>query len=553
MQTIKRTKIKNLSVFMADFYKFGHKELYPDNTTTVYSTLIPRNNTYFPYAKQMVVFGYELFAEKWLVNHYNENFFNLPIEDILSDYRLVIGSALGKDRTNTEHIEALHKLGYLPVEIKTLPEGTLVPMGVPVLTIENTHPDFAWVSNYLETLLLSETFVLATTASMAFELRKIAEKYGTMTDDNNLHIPFQMHDFSERGQHGNGAAQLAGLGHLTSFVGTDTVQATVEAHNYYDADLENDLIGASVVASEHSVMQSFTKEQEEDAYRRSIEKFPTGILSLVSDTYDYFKILTETLPKLKDQIMARDGKLVIRPDSGKPIDIIAGREIIKIKATDTVEETLDEIRHLAEQKDESVYDNIFDIDGTHYTFTDDNQTLMKYELTPEDKGSLELLWETFGGYINDKGYRVLDSHIGLLFGEGITVETAAQIFERMERKGFAASNIVFGVGAYVYSVMISRDSFGLAFKQQYVVVDGEERKTFKDPVTDKKKKSLKGRVVVTQDESGTYAVIDDLNAAEQAKRLGEDQLQTIFKDGQRTRQTAFKTIRDRLTDRLPKN
>lgn len=553
MQKSKRTKIRNLSVFMTDFYKFGHKDLYPDTTTTVYSTLIPRNNTYFPYAKEMVVFGYELFAEKWLVDHYNENFFDLPIEDILSDYRLVIGSALGKDRADTKHIEDLHKLGYLPVEIKALPEGTLVPMGIPVLTIENTHPDFAWVSNYLETLLLSETFVLATTASMAFELRKVAEKYGTMTCDNNLHIPFQMHDFSERGQHGNGAAQLAGLGHLTSFVGTDTVQATVEAYNYYDANLENDLIGASVVASEHSVMQSFTKEHEAEAYIRSLNKFSEGILSLVSDTYDYFKILTELLPELKDLILSRDGKLAIRPDSGVPIDIIAGREIIKIKATNTVEETLDEIRRLAEQKDESVYDNIFNIDGTHYKFTDDNQTLMKYDLTPEDKGSLELLWETFGGYINDKGYRVLDSHIGLLFGEGITVETAAQIFERMERKRFAASNIVFGVGAYVYSVMISRDSFGLAFKQQYVVVDGEERKTFKDPATDKKKKSLKGRVIVTQDESGTYAVTDDLNAAEQAARLGEDQLQTIFKDGQRTRQTAFKTIRDRLTDRLPKN
>lgn len=557
-------KINELSVFMSDMYKFGHLFLFPKNTTYAYSTLTPRNNAYFKHSDKMVVFGYEMFAHRYLVEHYNKNFFELPLETVLEQYKYVIGSALGDEMAETAHIKQLHELGYLPIRVKALPEGTLVPMGVPVLTIDNTHKDFAWLTNFLETLMISETFVTATVATMALELKKVAMKYSLETCDNNFHIPYQCHDFSERGQHGNGAAQLSGIGHLTSFVGSDTVQAAIMAHNYYGADLQSDNILKSVLASEHAVMQSYGKENEYHTYQELINRFPNGILSLVSDTWDYYAVLTEILPFLKNEIMARNGKLVIRPDSGNPIDIIAGTDyeviddlnVLDVFTNPNSTETQKKValgkyfskfnnRNGKAHKDFVIGSTLFstDIWVDSCSIGVEIGDITAQLLTPEHKGSLQLLWETFGGAINDAGYRVLDDSIGLLYGEGITVDTMGEILERMKNKGFASSNIVFGVGAYVYSVAISRDTFGQAVKSQLVVVDGEERQTFKAPKTDSKKKSLKGRVAVFLNQNDEYYVEDGYGRYE---NKDGDQLRIIFQDGELYNKTPFKVIRKRI-------
>lgn len=563
-------QIRDLSVLLSDCYKFSHRKLYPEGTTYVYSTLTPRANSYFPYDNKMVVFGYEMFVQKWLVEHFQENFFDLPIKEVLADYKYIVGTSLGEDNADADHIEALHSLGYLPIRIKALPEGTRVPMGVPVLTIENTHDDFAWLTNFLETLLISETFVTATVASMAREMKKAALKYSSQTCDNDLHVPYQCHDFSERGQHGNGAAQLSGIGHLTSFVGSDTIQAAVMAHNYYGANLQAENILKSVVASEHSVMQSYTKEHEYHTYQELINRFPEGILSLVSDTWDYYGVLTGVLPFLKNEIMARDGKLVIRPDSGNPIDVIAGLEMFDMsnynfdfdKDSRMPQNARSEFMDLAHKTETRPSELIIKHNGAYYLATNSylgaSRTMSQpFVLTPhpttvEEKGSLELLWETFGGTVNGKGYRELDSHIGLLYGEGITVENMNAIFARMARKGFASSNVVFGVGAYVYSVQVSRDSFAQAIKSQMCIVNGEERQTFKDPKGNSIKKSLKGKVAViveddwSQPNYGEFIAVDGLSTVMHKAFEEYDELQTIFENGIRTKHTPFSTIRDRI-------
>lgn len=555
---MKRTrKIREISPLLSDCYKFGHRVLYPEDTTYVYSTLTPRANSYFPYSDKMVAFGYEMFAQRWLVEHFNENFFDLDLNEVLEDFSYVVDNALEDIKGQNQHIIDLYELGYLPILIRALPEGMQVPMKVPVLTIENTHEDFAWLTNFLETLLLSETFVTSTVASMALALRTVATKYGVMTADDLGYIDYQCHDFSERGQHGNSASQLSGVAHLTSFVGSDTLQASVMAHNYYGADLEAEAVLKSVVASEHSVMQSYGTDEVE-TYRELISRFPNGILSLVSDTYDYFGVLTNVLPKLHDEIMARNGKLVIRPDSGKPVDIIAGVKAIDVSSVKSWEVDVllnDMAREIDIRKPVLlVRDGNYSLAEVDISPVSDRlfiKSSKQHELTPEDKGSLELLWEEFGGTINSKGYKVLDPHIGLLYGEGITVDSMEEILIRMEQKGFSAENIVFGVGAYVYAGQIFRDCFEQAVKSQLVTVNGEDRKIFKNPKTDTKniKRSLKGKVVVVTDpnDPNNIVAIDDLPKGEVV--LG-DLLQPIFKDGEMLRSTPFKVIRKRLLGSL---
>lgn len=476
--------IKNLSVLKTDAYKIGHVHLYPKNLTKIYSTLIPRENSFYPWSDEMVVFGYQMFVKK-MVQDFSDNFFNQPLEDVLYTYERTIKSILGEENASSEHIKELHEYGRLPILIKALPEGTLAPMKVPVLTIENTDPRFPWLPNFLETMLLAETFVTSTVATAAHDFRKIAEKYADKSADDKGYIDFQFHDFSERGQHGNEASVLSGLAHLTSFKGSDVLQAATAAEEFYGANLDIPAsASASVLASEHSVMEAYGKDQYK-TYETLMDQNPNGILSVVSDTYDYWEVINDVLPALKDKVMSRNGKLVLRPDSGD----------------------------------------------------------MKENIV----GTLKSLWETFGGTVNSKGYKVLDSHVGLIYGEGITLDNVEDIFDVMLENGFSAENIVLGVGAYVYSVLVSRDSFAQAIKAQVAVFsDGTENLIYKDPKTDTKhlKRSLKGAVAVVE-RNGKYEAIDNLTL-EEAEQVEGNQLQTIFNDGKFENAQTLDEIRKRL-------
>lgn len=479
-------------LLMTDFYKIGHVFQYPENTEVVYSNLTPRKSR-IDGCDEMVFFGLQYFIKEYLIDYFNENFFNRPLEDVIASYSKRIKNSLGSDLPTYNHIKELHQLGYLPVIIKALPEGSKVPMRVPVLTIYNTLPKFYWVTNFLETILSSTIWQSCTSATISNLYKNILDKYAEETGLPKDFTQWQGHDFSFRGMSSFESAIISGMGHLLSFSGTDTIPAIDALEEYYNADCEKELIGGSVPATEHSVMCAGQKESEVDTIKRLLtEVYPSGIFSMVSDTWDLWKVLTEYLPKLKTEIMSRDGKLVIRPDSGDPVKIICGYAAGKTEA--------------------------------------------------ERKGVIELLWDTFGGTINEKGYKVLDSHIGTIYGDSINIQRAKDICEGLKKKGFA-SQCIFGIGSFTYQYN-TRDTFGLAMKATYVKINGEDRNIFKNPITDDgEKQSAKGLLMVVKNDNDKYQLID--NVTWEDENSGE--LKTVFVDGTLIQEWNLSEIRNRLT------
>jgi nicotinamide phosphoribosyltransferase len=229
-------------LLLTDFYKVHHEKMYPNGMTLLYSNFTPRKSR-IKDVDYVVVFGIQHFIKKYLINQFNEHFFNINEDYVIQEYARHC-------QVDTSHIRALHKLGYLPIEIKSLPEGTDCPIGVPLLTVKNTHPDFGWLVNYLETLLSCSLWQPITSATIAKEFYKLLSKYAIETTGSNDFVQWQGHDFSMRGISSPESAILSGMGHLLSFTGTDTIPAIYELERYYDA---KGLIGASVPATEHSV------------------------------------------------------------------------------------------------------------------------------------------------------------------------------------------------------------------------------------------------------------------------------------------------------------
>lgn len=809
-----------------DFYKTDHKSQYPNGTSLVYSNFTPRSDGYAPVHKdywdgKLVWFGLQGFVIDYLMYEWDQFFFGVSKEVAVAVYKRRMDNALGEGAVDTKELEALHDLGYLPLKIKALPEGTKVPMKVPVLTVYNTLPEFFWLTNYIETVASCELWKPTTTATIAHQYRKILEHWAEVTGSPKEVVDIQAHDFSMRGMSGRKDAAMSGMGHLLSFVGTDTVPAIDAAEALYNANSDTELVGCSVPAcydsetevltekgflkfsevngevkvaqyhengyidfvrptahynmpyegkmvrwyntgvnnidllvtpnhkmvrwnvntgsvqlfeagdtsykfrkgysqrnhmlvsgitsstdpreglsslerlkvafqadgsypssdkhisgqirfslkkerkiqrlkqilsevgfkhtvsekdargyvnfwvnplepmfekdfswvgfdkscawyrdfllelqywdgckknntivysstnkdcidqvqsfsalcgykskinsyqdsredynrktmhtitltlnskvggkpiervfvdysgtvhcvsvptkmlivrrnnkvsvcgnTEHSVMCMGGNEDEVETFRRLIEDvYPTGIVSIVSDTWDFWKVITDYSVQLKDKIMARQpnalglNKVVFRPDSGCPVKILCG-----------------------------------DPEGA---------------TEAERKGAVECLWDIFGGTETDKGYKMLDEHVGLIYGDSITLERAATILERLAAKGFASTNVVFGVGSYTYQ-MITRDSFGMAMKATYGEVNGEGRELYKDPATDSGvKKSAKGLLRVER-EDGQYVLYDQQTWEQEA----QGELRTVFEDGELLINDTFEAIRQRLREEV---
>ena len=504
------------TLLLCDYYKVEHHRMYNPGCTLIYSNLTPRKSR-ISGINSVVVFGIQHFVKKYLIEHFNKNFFNKPLKEVLEEYGFAVN-------TETTHIEALHKLGYLPIEVKALEEGSLCPIGVPVLTIKNTHPDFFWVTNYLETLLSTCLWQAITSATIAYEYKKLLTKYALETTGDAGFVLYQGHDFSMRGMSSVESSIYSGMAHLTSFLGTDVIPAIYELKEYYGAEIP---AGGSVPATEHSIMCLGQKESEIETFKRLLTLYPTGILSVVSDTWDLWKVLTEYLPAIKSEVLARDGKLVIRPDSGDPVDIICGH--LKGNEEESYQEYKDKICKMREER---------------------GIVLSMDKIAPE-KGVIELLWDIFGGtYVtgNDgKQYKQLDSHVGAIYGDSITLDRAKQICERLKSKGFASTNVVLGIGSYTYQYN-TRDTFGFAMKATYGEVNGTGREIFKDPVTDDgTKRSKKGLLCVVDnsdliDVPYKISVIDQCTWEEEQAGL----LETVFKDGKLVKTTTLEEIRNRL-------
>lgn len=492
------------AMLLTDGYKLDHRRQYPKGTEYVYSNWTPRSNEYFPQATDgAVVFGIQYFIKKYLIEYFNKEFFDVDEEVAVKKFKRRIDTFLGENEVGTEHIRALHKLGYLPIKIKALPEGSVCPIRVPMLTVVNTHPDFFWITNFLETLMSCELWLPMTSATTARVYRKEIERHANKTGfSKDIELGFLCHDFSMRGMAGLEASITSGMGHLTSFIGSETIPAVDAIEEYYNVDAEKELVSGTVPATEHSVMCAGGIEDEFGTFKRLLtELYPQGYVSIVSDTWDLFKVVTDYVPRLKQEILARDGRLVIRPDSGNPVNIICG------------------------------YTN----EELEYTFNEIDDA--------EKKGVYELLWDIFGGTINEKGYKVLDPHIGVIYGDSITIERQAEIYKRLEDKGFAATNLVLGIGSYTYQYR-TRDSLGFAMKATWCQINGEPKEIFKQPKTDSgMKNSLKGLIQVLQDDNGKYYAKDCVTKDEEQNSC----LETIFENGKLVKETSLSEIRERLS------
>lgn len=481
-------------LLLTDGYKTGHHQQYPKGTEEVYSNWTPRSNKYAPKGCDKVVSFGQQYVFQWLHDYFQDNFFSKPKAQVCNELKEELSLYLGTDYDVT-HYEELHDLQYLPIKVKSIIEGVEVPVRVPMVTVVNTDKKFYWITNFLETILSTMLWQPMTSASIALCYKRIFKKWTLKTDKDNLaFIDFQGHDFSMRGMGGLQSAISSGMGHASVFLGSDTLPVISSLRKYYKA--EGFVVG-SVNATEHSVMCAGTKDDEIGTFRTLMQTYPTGILSVVSDTWDLWKVLTEYLPKLKEEVLSRDGKLVIRPDSGDPVDIICG-----------------ESRELGSN-------------------------------TPADKGVVELLWDIFGGTVNKQGYKVLDAHIGAIYGDSITTERAEAICQRLSDKGFATTNVVLGIGSFTYQFN-TRDTFGFAMKATSVVVNGERREIFKDPITDDGvKKSAKGLVKVEL-QNGDYVLVDQVTPQEE--NTGE--LQVIYENGKFVNQLNIQEIRDRINSNL---
>jgi nicotinamide phosphoribosyltransferase len=528
--------MKNNPLLMTDGYKTSHHKMYPEGTTLVYSNFTPRSVKRMPeMAKEIVVFGIQ-YTMKYINDLYNDNFFNRPKDEVVGEAKQFLSGYLGTDY-DCSHFETLHDLGYLPIKVKALPEGTIIGEKVPMMTIYNTHPDFFWLPNFLETLISSLIWKPVHSASLAYGYKKVLLNHANRTFKDNIgFVDFQGHDFSFRGMQHPESAISSGLGFLTSFKGTDTIP-TLQAAKYYYGDTD---VAFSVPASEHAVMTAYGKENEIDGFKRLMKQYPSGILSVVSDSFDLWQVCTKFVIELREEILARDGKLVIRPDSGDPVDILCGESKVGNLNYDQSGRAYPDNPEVGKHWHNTIWKN----GDKYYKLINLPHHAEWEEVSPEPKhkGVVELLWDVFGGTINEQGYKVLDSHIGVLYGDSITIERADEICKRLEAKGFASTNVVLGVGSYSMGYA-TRDNQGGAVKATYVEVSGEGREIFKDPITDDgTKKSATGLLCVEELPDGKIGLYDKVSWNTEDSGL----LQTIYKNGEFYNITTLSEIREKL-------
>lgn len=482
--------IKNVNpLLMTDVYKCGHLNQYVKDTEYVYSYLMARSTKNFD---KSVFFGLQYYLKEYLtrpITHAN-------VDEFMKVTKSVIGPSPTDNQTE-QKLRELANLGYLPLEIKAVPEGTVIDNKNVLLTIKNTLPKFHWVVGFVESVLLKIWFPI-TVATTSYAYRKIVDKYFKETcNDLKFLDTFMVHDFGYRGDSSEESSMISGSAHLLSFIGSDTLVTHNFLLEYYNAQSTLDAgksILKSVPASEHSVMCSFGKEHELDAYANMLELYPDGIVSIVSDTYDIYNVLTNIVKQLKPSILKRNGKVVFRPDSGNQEFVLCG-----------------------------------DPEAD--------------PLSPQGKGCLRLLDEEFGSTINAQGYKVLNDKVGLIYGDGMYLVKFERILSKMKEMGYASCNLVIGVGGILR--FSTRDTLGFAIKATNVIVNGESRAIYKDPVTDSGKKSHRG-LLSLEIKDGCYVTKDGVSEAEEAGGL----LKTVFLNGKILIDEDLETIRNRVANTL---
>jgi nicotinamide phosphoribosyltransferase len=481
-------------MLMTDFYKTIHHRCYAPGTTetTFYWTA---RHSRDGFSDGVVFFGLHEFLKK-LVEDFDAGFFKRRKQDVINEYKEFITVTLGADYADTKHIEALYDLGCLPLTIKALPEGMVVPIGCPMVEISNTHPEFFWLPGYFETLLSCNLWFPITSATTARKYRTFLEMTYKLAGEPIEKVDFACSDFSMRGMTSLESATMSGSAHLLFFKKTANMPAVDNLIKYYHAHL-SEFENAGTPSTEHSVMSSFGMD-ETRAYMHLLREFPRGPLSIVSDTYNLWNVIDVLIPELKKYILAREGTTIIRPDSGDPVKIICG--------------------------------------------DDSEQGTAK-------KGVVEALWDEFGGTTNAKGYKVLDSHVKVIYGDAITLDRCKVMCEKLMEKGFSPVNVVFGIGSYTYQY-VTRDTYSFKFGCTHAVINGKDELLYKDPFTDKDKikKSLKGLIIVYRDSiDGSIKYKDGFTRDGQRKLEDVNLMRSVFFFGG-MHDLEFKHIRKRCLD-----
>lgn len=571
-------------LLMIDFYKATHHEQYPAGLTKMVSYYTPRMSR-LDDTDHLVQFGAQAFV-RMLNEMFQKEFFDRTEDEVVAEYGYVLDNTLGAGAFEVQKIRDLHRLGYLPLEISAVPEGTRTKIGVPQIEITNTHPNFVWLVNTIETLMSCTMWHTQVSAEVGYRYRQIVQKYKDLTCDDNVPVKRLLGDFSMRGQQSAESATKSSMGWLLSFVNTATVPAIMEMSKMYDCDVGVDEVGYGAISTEHSVMCSnFAVDGDEitQVKRLLTEIYPHHNFSMVSDSYDYWHLVNEILPQCKDEILAHDGCLSIRGDSGDPVEVIAGKNILRLPldsfvnaiddrayvrsdwvmenfGTTITEDTTIYIAH-----DNELYELRIEPEWTNergaitdrkHWFIEGYRVYHKSILpTAEIMGTVWALDQTFGHTINSKGFKVLNPHIKAIYGDSITPQRCEEIYARLTSKGYAINNVSLGVGSFSFMCLetvnkdgqahfnpYTRDTFGIAVKVTYAEdKDGQPIMIFKQPKALSWKKSQKGCCVVALDgESYT-----DEHTWVEAKKQS-NLLTPIYCDGRFFNQSTLAEVRERL-------
>jgi len=485
-----------IAALWVDWYKTGHPDQYPKDTVGVWANWTPRSTRVLGVHK-VVHFGLQYFIKEMLMTEWQQNFFQRPLASVVNQYREVLHACLGVEKPNTSHLETLHKIGYLPIEIFSIPEGFATPLNVPSLVITNTRPEAYWLPNNVESIMSNLLWKGCTSATTAQRFRQLFMRYAKEAGETDFSfVDYMGHDFSFRGMSGREDAILSGMGHLLSFAGTDTVPAIFAAKKYYGADYS---VGASVPATEHSVMCAGLAEEECATITRLVtEIYPTGIVSIVSDTWNLWRVLTEYIPRLKDVILARDGKVGIRPDSGDPVNILCGDSARPVE---------------------------------HPAYHGAVRLLAKAMGIEERSGKLPLIRKAL-----------------TVYGDAITYERADQIMNRtVYELKMSPYNHVLGIGSFTYEY-VTRDTYGFAMKATAVRRGDTLHEIYKSPVTDSGEKvSHKGILAVYRTPESTEEKPDYfLKQGATVKELNNCAFQKVFENGNLLVDEKFADIRKRV-------
>lgn len=488
---------KTNPMLLIDFYKAVHAEMLPKDITKSVSYFTPRMSRVNRW-DNVVMFGLQGFIKTYLVDYFNDEFFNKPFDEVISGYKRVMDATLGENAYKIEKIEKLHKLGYLPIEIVALPEGTIVPMHVPMFGITNTHKDFAWLPQSLESLISAESLHPMIAATVGYTYRQIVNYYYDLTCDDETSRAKALGAFDFRGEECTDSAIKAGAGWCLSFLNTATVPTIPYLEKNYKCDCTKEPVAFGSPSTEHSVMCSnFAVDGDEITLLRRLltEIYPNTSFSAVLDSYDYWNVIDNILPQLKPEILAHNGCMLMRGDSGDCVEVVT-------------------------------------------------KTVFK-------------LWEEFGGTTNSKGYKVLDPHVKAIYGDSITVQRCEQIYKILMKNGFACSNVALGVGSFSFQCIeedgilkpFTRDTFSSCIKATYCEIDDKPFPIFKNPKDGGFKKSQKGCCVVIKGSDDKLVYVDG-RTWEEAHVSGKDAevnlLQPIFKDGQLIKEQSLVEIRDIL-------